>query len=164
MTGIPLAGSRGARQSTSSIIAWWRRRARAEPGLKQTVLALGHLPAGAGEEPSSIRILCSSRRQHKFARDSPLEEAGFEPSVLRTEGFERDSCRLCLIRRQRKGDANGEPMPRLRRGLPRDRWFASSSLQPNLSRIISRHGWSAPPPADGRLPREPAASARRSVG
>jgi len=23
-----------------------------------------------------------------------------------TEGFERDSCRLCLIRRQRKGDAN----------------------------------------------------------
>jgi hypothetical protein len=57
-----------------------------------------------------------------------------------------------------------EPMPRLRRGLPRDRWFESSSLQPDLSRIISRHGRPAPPPADGRLPREPAASARRSVG
>ena len=52
----------------------------AEPGLKPTVLALGHLSAGAGEEPS-IRILCSSRRQHKFARDSPLEEGGFELSL-----------------------------------------------------------------------------------
>ena len=37
-------------------------------------------------------------------------------------------------------------------------------FQPDLSQIISRYGWPAPPPADGRLPREPPASARRSVG
>jgi hypothetical protein len=48
-----------------------------EPGLRPTVLALSHLSAGAGEEPS-IRILCSSQRQHNFALDSPLEQAGFE--------------------------------------------------------------------------------------
>ena len=53
-----------------------------EPGLRPTVLALSHLSAGACEQPS-IRILSSSQRQHKFALDSPLEEAGFEPSVPR---------------------------------------------------------------------------------
>ena len=88
MVGAPWASfwnrvrsrSRGARYSTSSIMGWWRRRGETEPGLRPTVLALSHLSAGAGEEPS-IRILCSSQRQHNFALDSPLEGDGFEISV-----------------------------------------------------------------------------------
>src|SRR5947209_12267951 len=49
------------------------------------------------------------------------------------------------------------------RGWERILFLHLRSLQPDLSRIISRYGWPAPPPADGRLPREPPASERRSV-
>src|ERR1700730_5644730 len=99
-----------------------------------------------------------------FAADSLLEEAGFEPSVPRDRRFREGLMSALLDSPPTERRRKREPMPRLRRGLPRDRWFESSSLPPDLSRIISRHGWPAPPPADGRLPREPAASARRSVG
>ena len=50
------------------------------------------------------------------------------------------------------------------RATPEGTKGSNPSLPPDLSRIISRYGWPAPPPADGRLPQEPPASARRSVG
>src|SRR5215813_229898 len=103
-------------------------------------------------------------RRYRWFVNSPLEEAGFEPSVPRDRRFREGLMSALLDSPLTERRRKREPISRLRRGLPRDRWFEASSLQPDLSRILSRDGWPAPPPADGRLPREPAASARRSVG
>ena len=68
----------------------------------------------------------------KFARDSPLEGAGFEPSVPRDaiKMFKTRSCRLRVIPPTRRyGGANeirGREHADVGR-LPGDRWFESIS-------------------------------------
>jgi hypothetical protein len=81
--------------------------------------------------PVAVLPAAFQRMSSRFAADSALEEAGFEPSVPRDKRF-REGLMSALLdspptgRRRKR-----EPMPRLRRGLPRDRWFESSSLRPS---------------------------------
>jgi hypothetical protein len=55
--------------------------------------------------------------------DSSLEEAGFEPSVPRDRRFREGLMSALLDSPPTERRRKREPMPRLRRGLPRDRWF-----------------------------------------
>ena len=70
---------RGARYSTSSIMGWWRRAKRSLALGRRSWRSVIFRPALANSLRSGSSAL--SQRQHKFALDSPLEGAGFEPLV-----------------------------------------------------------------------------------
>jgi hypothetical protein len=84
----------------------------------------------SGEKPS-FEVERSDRPCRtwvKFAPDSVLEEAGFEPSVPRDRRFLEGLMSALLDSPPTERRRKREPMPRLRRGLPRDRSLESSSL------------------------------------